>query len=225
MESGPKSYSGAALVGKSNRKHRWLATYQGAQVGLLWFSVGSDGSFYFGPYTPTGWKTVLGYANHPIGPQGNRVIGYKNFKFRDATDLENPSKTSVHASGKVHRGHLSHKTFPLRGITSQQDIAIVVFPHASTLPVIPSDQLRPTDLVVEFPLSPLNPAACLIAVAPYESVKVLINQHAVQQVNKFVVYQNLRNLPELWFQFHFSDSPRGKPPRGTIISMAMTDEE
>lgn len=91
--------------------------------------------------------------------------------------------------------------------------------------MIPPDQLRRTDMIMEFQLSPMNPAACLIAVAPTDGIALLTNQRAVQQANGFVIYQKLKDLPDLCFQFNFSDSPQGKHPPGTIVSMAMMNEE
>lgn len=165
---------------KPNERIRIVLQYGPELKPIMWFRIGSDGSFYFGPRI----KNVLETKVHKgrLGPGPTR-INFADGQVVPKSDKQNDPSISYHSSGVV-RGHLSpglNQVVPLADITDHRLVGYLVFQHPSVFETVSEEQKG--DIISEFPGSEEQPLWCQIFQLPQNNHKVINVLSSTEQQN------------------------------------------
>ena len=152
---------------------RLLIVYEGQARPIFWFSMGKDSSIFAGIR-----KTKINEIRIASKVVSGSAI---RFEYNEgevvASDEQNPSKISIHASGIVYTSIRPGFLFvqpALRELTGPQLLSVVAFEHPSKFEPVTS--VRRRDVVLDYPISESSPLWMRMFATPGSSVQLTENE-------------------------------------------------
>jgi hypothetical protein len=153
---------------------------------LMWLQVSQDNSLYLSIRAKgatsirKGSKVSIGSTTKFSYQEGSEVT--------DANERKNP-KTSFHGSGLVKEGETRVWGKPLRNLSEQVQLCLLMFRHPKFFPSDPKVGNR--DIVLAYPIDEGYPLLGAVFVSPAQSISPVEMPSAIHQVNLVLLFHGL----------------------------------
>lgn len=201
--------------------HRLLVWYGEALCPIVRFAIAKDGSINFSPYLKGASEIAIQQLTSSDTGQLNVEYGKGDVTPKEELKDGNPLKVNYHASGFIHYGNDRSYGPPLRGLTKEIEVALIVIMHPGEMGLIQKSGVRKTDMVTGFKAEDAVPLHVRFSIAPL-SIPCGLPESNQQQWIQCLHGRNLEgDVPDLRYNFHIKESWNGPwPPECGILFAA-----
>jgi hypothetical protein len=195
-----------------NKRFRIFIRYNSSIRKLFWIEIKKDKSLYFSPGPEKITKFGTGYQKKP-----GEIISLGDDKFIDLPKyrLRAGLHFSIHPSGDLRLGEVTHKYLSITRITKQELLATIIFQHPSELDIIRIRNKR--DIIVNLPIDEERVLWSEIYVSPIKKEKLMVYKTNSEQTNIQISVKFPDNII-LIFQFTFAiQKDKQKWPKYTYV--------
>lgn len=190
---------------------RVLVHYDGSARPIVWFSVGTDGSVYFGLSRPAG---SLGYGGGKANSFGEVTV-----KYSDAQEVSDPEfrkriHISFHSSGVINLGGMRWQRSSWRQLTQSHQLCLFLLEHPSRFP--PATGIRKRDFIVNYPVDDARPVQGKLFVSPKGTVVGL--KDVVYQTPLVFNVSGLAEMPPMYVELVLGHGMAGSWPQRTCVA-------
>jgi len=198
---------------KAGNRARIIIDVNGAPHGILWLSLGKDGSLYLGErYAPT-----TEFSIGVVRESGRR------FSFRDE-DLQAVSgishelgaHVSFHPTGALNISAQRYYREPLKSMANQEHYCSILFQHPTKYPRV-RKKPRTVDVCLFYPVDMSRPMIGEIYLSRKGDERYVYSKHAEYQANIVFVFDGFSDDLDRSCQFVIWHSQERRWPEATYL--------
>lgn len=204
--------------------HRLLVWYGEKLCPIVRFAFTKDGSINFSPYLKGASEIAIQQLTSSDSGLLNVEYGKGEITPKMKIKGGNLLKVNYHASGFIHFGNERKYGPPLRGLTKEIEVALIIIMHPSEMGLIQRSEVRKTDMVTGFRAEDAVPLHVRFSIAPLSipcALPVGNQQQWLQCLHAKNLVDDIPSLnatPDLRYNFHIRECSNGPwPPECGVL--------